>query len=57
MSFVRNQVLICAFAVNRKIANTVIDRDIRNALQKYAVRTLTTTITQRVVFAEAEVLH
>ena len=48
-----NENLISAFAVNRKIANTVIGRDVREALAKYDVRTLATTITQRVVFAEA----
>ena len=50
---VYNGLLISAFAVNRKIANTVIGRDVREALAKYDVRTLTATITQRIVFAEA----
>ena len=50
---VYNGRLISAFAINRKIANTVIGRDVREALAKYDVRTLTATVTQRIVFAEA----
>ena len=45
--------LIAAFAVNRKIANTVIGRDVREALSTYELQTLEATVTQRVVFAEA----
>ena len=41
------------FVVNRKIANTVIGRDVIDALAAYPVPTLKASITQRVVFAEA----
>lgn len=41
------------FAINRKIANTAIGRDVRDALAAYEVTTLRTSITQRVIFAEA----
>ena len=41
------------FAVNRKIANTAIGRDVGEALAAYQVPVLKDTITQRVVFAEA----
>lgn len=41
------------FTINRKIANTAIGRDVREALAGYEVVTLQTTITQRVIFAEA----
>ena len=41
------------FAVNRKIANTAIGRDVGEALAAYALPVLKATITQRVVFAEA----
>ncbi|KAB0886865.1 AAA family ATPase, partial [Cronobacter sakazakii] len=41
------------FAINRKIANTAIGRDVREALAAYDVTTLQTSITQRVIFAEA----
>ena len=41
------------FAVNRKIANTAIGRDVGEALAAYEVPVLKATITQRVVFAEA----
>lgn len=42
-----------AFVVNRKIANTAIGRDVGEALAAYPVPALASTITQRVVFAEA----
>ena len=42
-----------AFVVNRKIANTAIGRDVREALSTYAVPVMEATLTQRVVFAEA----
>lgn len=45
--------LKAAFVVNRKIANTAIGRDVGEALAAYPLRTLTASITQRVVFAEA----
>lgn len=41
------------FAVNRKIANTAIGRDVGEALAAYPVPVLKAAITQRVVFAEA----
>lgn len=41
------------FVINRKIANTAIGRDAREALAGYQVHVLKSTITQRVVFAEA----
>jgi len=41
------------FTINRKIANTAIGRDVRDALAGYEVVTLQTSITQRVIFAEA----
>jgi len=40
------------FAINRKISNTVIGRDVRKALDEYEIQTLEPAITQRVVFAE-----
>ena len=42
-----------AFVVNRKITNTAIGRDVREALAAYPVHVLESTVTQRVVFAEA----
>jgi chromosome partitioning protein len=41
------------FVVNRKIANTAIGRDVREALSAYPVHVLNASVTQRVVFAEA----
>lgn len=41
------------FVINRKIANTAIGRDAGEALAGYEVPVLQSTITQRVVFAEA----
>ena len=41
------------FVINRKIANTAIGRDVREALAAYDIPTLKTAITQRVIFAEA----
>lgn len=41
------------FVINRKIANTAIGRDVREALATYPVPILQTSITQRVIFAEA----
>lgn len=41
------------FVVNRKIANTAIGRDVREALSLYPVHVLNASVTQRVVFAEA----
>lgn len=45
--------LKCAFVINRKIANTAIGRDVRDALATYEVPVLEASVTQRVVFAEA----
>ena len=45
--------LKCCFVINRKIANTAIGRDVREALSTYPVPVLEATLTQRVIFAEA----
>lgn len=42
-----------AFVVNRKIANTAIGRDVDDALSTYLTPVLSSSITQRVIFAEA----
>ncbi|MBS1023479.1 AAA family ATPase [Gluconobacter cerinus] len=42
-----------AFVVNRKIAKTAIGRDVKEALSSYSVPVFTSSITQRVIFAEA----
>ena len=41
------------FVVNRKIANTAIGRDVGEALAGYALPVLASSVTQRVLFAEA----
>jgi chromosome partitioning protein len=41
------------FVVNRKITNTAIGRDAREALAAYPVHVLQAAVTQRVIFAEA----
>lgn len=41
------------FVVNRKIANTAIGRDVGEALAAYEMPILTSTVTQRVIYAEA----
>ena len=41
------------FVINRKISNTIIGRDVREALAAYTVPTLAAAVTQRVIFAEA----
>lgn len=41
------------FVINRKIANTAIGRDVREALEAYNLPTLEASVVQRVVFAEA----
>ncbi|WP_215843921.1 ParA family partition ATPase [Acidithiobacillus montserratensis] len=46
----------CAFVVNRKIANTAIGRDVREALAAFPVPILEATVTQRVIYAEAAAL-
>ncbi len=45
--------LKCVFVINRKIANTAIGRDVREALSTYPVPVMQATLTQRVIFAEA----
>ena len=45
--------LKAAFAINRKIVNSVIGRDVQEALKGYELPVLKTAIGQRVVFAEA----
>lgn len=45
--------LKAAFAINRKINNSVIGRDVQEALKGYEFPVLKTAIGQRVVFAEA----
>lgn len=50
---VYKEALRAAFVINRKISNTAIGRDIRDALNTYPLPTLTASITQRVIFAEA----
>ena len=42
-----------AFVVNRKITNTAIGRDVGEALSGYLLPTLSASVTQRVIFAEA----
>lgn len=42
-----------AFVVNRKIANTAIGRDVGEALAAYEMPIFTSTVTQRVIYAEA----
>ena len=42
-----------AFVINRKITNTAIGRDVRDALAEYPIPTLKTEIHQRVAFAES----
>ncbi len=41
------------FVINRKISNTAIGRDVREALAAYPVRVLQASVSQRVMFAEA----
>ena len=45
--------LKAVFVINRKITNTAIGRDVREALGAYPVAVAQATISQRVVFAEA----
>ena len=45
--------LKAAFAINRKIVNTAIGRDIREALAQYELHVLEATVSQRVAFAES----
>lgn len=41
------------FVINRKITNTAISRDVREALAAYSIPVLAAAISQRVIFAEA----
>lgn len=41
------------FVINRKITNTAIGRDVREALSAYPVHVFSSSVAQRVVFAEA----
>lgn len=45
--------LKAVFAVNRKIANTAIGRDVTEALAQYEIPTLKTHLVQRVAYAES----
>lgn len=45
--------LISVFAINRKIVNTALGRDVREALASYSVSALDASVCQRVVFAES----
>ena len=45
--------LQAAITINRKIVNTVLGRDVRDALQTLGIRILRSDISQRVAFAEA----
>ena len=47
------EILKSCFVINRKIANTAIGRDVREALESYSVPTLEASVVQRVAFAEA----
>ena len=47
------ELLKSVFVINRVITNTAIGRDIREALAAYPVAALTSTVAQRVIFAEA----
>jgi chromosome partitioning protein len=42
-----------SFVINRKIVNTIIGRDITEALKGYEMPVLETTVAQRVIFAES----
>jgi chromosome partitioning protein len=48
-----NETMKSCFVVNRKIANTAIGRDVREALKTYDLPVLNATLGQRIVFAEA----
>ena len=45
--------LKAAFVINRKIPNTAIGRDVESALAEFELPVLSTTIGQRVIFAES----
>jgi len=50
---VNKETLKAAFVVNRKIVNTAIGRDVREALASYPLRVLKAQVCQRVSFAES----
>lgn len=50
---VYNEELKIVFVINRKIVNTAIGRDVRDALAEYDAPVLETTVGQRVLFAES----
>ena len=52
-AIIYKQTLKAVFAVNRKIANTAIGRDFKEALAGFNLPVLQTTVSQRVVFAES----
>lgn len=45
--------LVCNFIINRKVTNSLIGKDVIEALAKYEIPILETHITQRVIFADA----
>lgn len=47
-----NENMKCAFVINRKITNTAIGRDIKNAFNEKNIPVLKTAICQRVLYAE-----
>jgi len=47
------EALVSVFAINRKIVNTAIGRDIVEALGEYGIRILESALCQRVVYAES----
>lgn len=49
---VYKETLKSVFVINRKITNTAIGRDVREALMAYPIYVLKTSVTQRVIFAE-----
>jgi chromosome partitioning protein len=50
---VYNEKLKIVFTINRKIVNTAIGRDVREALAGYDIPVLETAVCQRVIFAES----
>ncbi|CAI3957284.1 ParA family partition ATPase [Commensalibacter papalotli (ex Botero et al. 2024)] len=52
-ALIYKQNLKSAFVINRKILNTAIGRDVREALEVYSVPSFEASITQRVIFAES----
>lgn len=50
---VYKETLIAVFAINRKIVNTAIGRDVRDALVQYDLHVLGAAVSQRVAFAES----